>query len=388
MGFFLYILCMKICNFITKNLLSGKVCVASFSFGLAVFGLAACGEDSASAEVPDSPSAEIPASSGDVVTVRSSDAKPDDKGETPVTNGSSSSSSQQKVSSSSKKTETPVSEEVLNEPSMVVTGRCAPLASEIQKGEIAEWRFDRDNGSVFEVIMAPFAWEFPELGKTFKGNGLNKVDVAFPEAGVFSAKLNVDGTEISCGSLQVQGIPIEVASCKPDKSNANAGETVTWTVEATSDAEIVDYAWSFADGDVTGSGATGAILTTEEMHKANIAPVVVITNADKTAQRYTCESAYVINPNKVDYAFVKGGETVSIPTGENWVVQIPEDCATCTLVCQVQGASISIFVNEESLSAAPKVDYFGEGIGTYNGQKVQFRVESTASTVSCNVTPW
>jgi hypothetical protein len=253
---------------------------------------------------------------------------------------------------------------------------------------MATWSFYRESGDVFDAIMAPFVWKFPEQDKIVQGNGMNAVNVSYEEAGTYTATLNVDGNTITCTPLQVQGIPITINSCKPDKETANAGDVVTWTVDATSDANIVGYSWSYEGGDVAGSGATGKITLGSDLHKVNVAPTVTVTNDDKTAQKFLCENTYVINPNKVDYSLVTNAEPIPIPSGEVWVVQFPADATT--LVCQGPtggGTSMSVSINDEPLSE-PKVDYFDAKINSYSGQKVQFFVQTNASTVDCKVTPW
>ena len=109
---------------------------------------------------------------------------------------------------------------------------------------MATWSFFRESGDVFDAIMAPFVWTFPELSKTVQGNGMNSVNVSYEQSGTYTATLNVDGTEIACEPLQVQGIPIAINSCKADKETAKAGETITWTVEAESEATITGYSWT------------------------------------------------------------------------------------------------------------------------------------------------
>ena len=116
---------------------------------------------------------------------------------------------------------------------MAVNGTCGPKTPIIEKGEMATWTFFREDGDVFDAIMAPFVWTFPEMDKTVQGNGMNAVNVSYEEAGTYTATLSVDGNTIEYTPLQVQGIPITINSCKPDKETANAGDVVTWTVDAT-----------------------------------------------------------------------------------------------------------------------------------------------------------
>ena len=359
--------------------------------GTALFGLSACGDSSSS---PDDNGAYV---STDPIPDFSSDSKQSQdptntssaSGDKTTTSSSSNTNSTQNPAvSSSSKTATQSSEEVLNPPSAdkVVNGACAPKSPSINKGEIATWEFLRESGDVFDVIMAPFVWKFADLDKTIQGNGMNSVNVAYENAGTYNATLNVDGNEITCSPLQVQGIPITISSCKPDKETANAGETVTWTVEATSEADITGYAWTYEGEPISGTGTSAAVALGSDLHKVNTAPTVTVTNADNTSQSFVCGNTYVINPNKVDYSLVTGADAITIPTGEVWVVDIPADAMT--LVCEVKGSSINVLVNDEPLSAEPTVDYFGVSIAAYKGQKVQFFIQTNSSTADCKVTPW
>lgn len=378
---------MKIASNLTKNFqLKKRYGLCCVAVGLSVFGLAGCGDDSASAN--DAPIGDVTISSesegGDVPSSSAAVA-----GNSAESNGGSSpSNGGVKNSSSSKRSETQGSEEQLNEPALVVNGSCSPSLTEIQKGDLATWSFYRETGDVFEAIMAPYVWNFPELNKKLQGNGLNSVDVRFTEAGTYTAELTVDGTTISCGELQVQGIPVVINSCKPDKANANAGDVVTWTVDATSESPIVGYAWSYEGGAITGNETSGSITTASDLHKVNVAPVVTVINADKTAQKFVCESAYVIDPNKVDYTLVANGESLAIPSGENWVVQMPAcNGNSCTLICETSG-TFNVFINDEPLSPELKYDYLDASILSIANQKVQLRAEANASTVDCKVTSW
>lgn len=367
-----------------------KIAFAVLS-GASLLGITAC-DDSTSAEKESDYVVVIDddESSSSNTTVNSSESGTSSSSSATANSATSSSTNAvpPPVVSSSSKTATQSSEEELNPPSdtKIVNGSCAPKTAIINKGELATWEFYRESGDVFDVIMAPFVWKFPEMSKTVQGNGMNSVNIAYNEAGTFTATLNVDGNEVVCDTLQVQGIPINITSCKADKSTANAGEVVTWTVEASSEAEIVSYAWSYEGGEVSGNGTTGAVTLGSDLHKVNVAPTVTVTNADKTSQRFACDATYVINPNKVDYEFIKGGDHIDIPSQEVWVVQIPADCANCTLVCETKG-SLNVFINDEA-PAEQMVDYYRTPAGPYDGQKVQFLLQTNASTAECYITPW
>lgn len=67
------------------------------------------------------------------------------------------------------------------------------------------WVFYRESGNVFDEIMAPFVWKFPELNVTISGDDLKSVTKFFDEPGAYTAVLNVDGNEIACAPLTVLG---------------------------------------------------------------------------------------------------------------------------------------------------------------------------------------
>lgn len=319
--------------------------------GLA-FGLAACGEDATSANEP-SHEANVYSSAGvDVVTSSNSDATPDSGSDV----GPASSAAQQQArSSSAKKSETASSDEVLNEPSGVVNGSCSPSTDVIQKGEIATWSFYRESGDVFDAIMSPFVWKFPELNKTVSGNGMNSVNITYTESGIYTATLNVDGSEVQCGSLQVQGVPIVVKSCSAEKASVNAGETMSWNVVAESESKITGYSWSSDDGAISGSGASASMTATSEMHKKSVKVSVSVTNEDKTVQTYSCDPVTVVDPNQVDVvmAHSMADSSKAFPGGETIVAQYPPQAVNCGLVCGGSGNGILLNIDGEEYT----IDY-------------------------------
>ncbi len=304
-----------------------------------------CGGDSGSGTEPEfsSSSAATELSSGEVVKISSSSAS----GEQPSSSGGAVA-----ASSSSKASETTSSDEVLNDPKNLVNGTCAPTSSEIRKGELATWKFYRGVGAgeVWDQILAPFVWTFEGSATTnLQGNGLQEVNVRYAEAGSFKAYLNVDGNEVACSPLQVQGIPIVVNSCTPDKATAKAGETITWKVSAESESPITGYTWTSAYGEISGSGESGALVATSAMHKQSVAATVTVSNADNSAVNYSCDPVTVIDPESVDLVLALGsindseyGETVRptlpdslfIPAQTATTVQIPAGAKSgCTVGC-------------------------------------------------------
>lgn len=289
--------------------------------GLALFGLQACGDDGASAEKESDFVSKLdddPLSSA----VTSADSQSSDSKAN--TDSSGSTNKQQNTQSSSSKTATASSDEILNDAKKVVTGTCAPSTPAINKGELATWAFYRENGDIFDAIMAPFVWKFPELSKTVQGNGYDKVNIEYPEPGTYTATLSVDGSEITCAPLQVQGIPITVKSCKADKETAKAGETITWTVVAESEATITGYAWSSEKGTVSGTSTTGTMTATADMHKQKIAATVAVTNNDKTTQTYLCDGVTVLDPESVDLVLALGSINDESTYGEKVLPDLPD----------------------------------------------------------------
>lgn len=360
--------------------------------GLA-FGLSACG-DSTSAE--DNPSDYVVPleSSSSVENGPVTPGSSSEPGE--IAQVSSSSTVVKPASSSSKKVETVTSEEQLNEPSMIVNGACGPKNPIIEKGGMATWEFFRESGDVFDAIMAPYVWNFIETGKTLKGNGMNSVNVTYEEPGTYTAVLNVDGTEVACEPLQVQGIPVVVNSCKADKETAKAGETITWTVDAESEAAITGYAWTSADGEVSGASTSATMLATSEMHKKSVSVVVAVTNNDKTTQTYTCQGVTVLDPESVDMVLGLGNinssdfeykdglvnveEDAMIPASTPLTIQIPAGAKSgCTVGCKPRNSgdymSTTVTWDDEELT---NFAYFSPA-GCAAGKK--YSVSSTAQLV-------
>lgn len=330
---------------------SGRLPVLSFIgvFALSL-GIYSCGGDSGSSSSPDYPqmsSGADPLSSGEVLPAENSSSS-QGSGETP---SSSASGAPAKTSSSSVAQETASTNEVLNDAKNLVSGTCAPLSSEINKGELGTWRFYRSTGEVYDQILAPFVWTFEGTSNSpVQGNGLQEVNVRYAEAGSFAASLNVDGNEIACSPIQVQGIPIVVNSCTPDKATAKAGETITWTVSVESESPITGYSWTSAYGEMSGSGESATLAATSAMHKKSVSATVTVSNADNSAVNYSCDPVTVVDPESVDLVLQLGsvndteyGETVLptlpdslfIPAQTATTVQIPSGApSNCTVGCK------------------------------------------------------
>lgn len=314
-----------------------------------------------------------------------------DKTDTEKTNNSESNSVADWMPTSAASTETVSSEEVLAEAKNVVNGTCGPSVESVEKGSMATWTFNRTSGDVFEQIMAPFVWTFSD-GKVIKGNGMQNVNISYETSGPYTATLNVDGNDITCSPLNVQGIPITVKSCAPDKSTANAGEPVTWTVEAESESPITGYKWLSDTLQITENGASASITGTPSMHKQKIAPTVQITNEDKTVQTFSCTNTTIVDPNSVDVDFVLDKE-VTIPINEPFVAQIPvckdgQGAATsCTMSCQPNSLNgdVAKATIEGITCSQNDAPYVACSMKPVSGQKVSILIETRATDVVCKV---
>lgn len=325
-----------------KNLLKIGVfgvflgCLISFS---------ACGSDSSSSAEDGFFSS---ASQGDDSAASNDGKEGGSSGSTTASSGSNSGTKQET------KTETVSSKEELLPASKKVNGTCGTTTGKIGKGEIATWKFYRNEGSIIEQIMAPFKWSFTG-GKTseLQGNGLDEVNVRYESAGTATATLMVDGNEVKCDPLQVQGIPITIKSCgptDPKMTSIKAGQTISWTVEAESEAKITGYSWSSDFGTVSGNGTSATMAATADMHKQSITAVVSVTNDDKTTEVHTCEGVTVLDPEAVDLVLTIGDmngdskysepnrtslpDNMFIPGGTPIVVQVPTTAKSgCIIMC-------------------------------------------------------
>ncbi len=345
---------MKVFGNLTKTLWVGSSCL--------LLGLAACGgDDSTSAKEPEN-EAVIPNSDSDSVESSAEEAITSSE----TSDAPASSASRPTVPmSSSVRSESVSDQEQLAEPSGVVKGTCGPEPNVIKKGEFTTWKFYRETGDLFDAIMSPFVWTFPELEKTISGNGKNKVDMLYPESGVYTAVLNADGTEALCDPLQVQGVPIVVKSCSPDKLSALVGETITWTVDAESEAELIGYQWSSETGSITGNGVSASIVAEPTMHKKKVSAVVTVINADKTNEVHVCDGVDVVDPDQVDITLTSGAQDSTsnlIPAGGTLVAQISPSVSVCTkLICNISGQGVIIAIDgeEKSYDWSAQVDVAG-----------------------------
>lgn len=278
-------------------------------------------------------------------TSQSAEESSDSQGNTQNSEENGNNESQQQTE------ETQSSSEKLNEATKRVNGTCAPVAP-INKGEIATWQFSRttDDDLIYQ-ILAPFEWTFEGTSnKTVTGNGLQKVNIRYDKPGLYTASLNVDGNTVECDELQVQGIPINVESCTPNKTSAYYGETVTWTITATSESKISKYEWSSEAGSITGKDSEGSMAMPKIKHKEKIQSKVTIYNEDNSVTKYSCDAVSVLDPNHIDIILGMGDvnqlpveqgniagvpDTAFIQGGSPTLVQIPSEApASCSFACK------------------------------------------------------
>ena len=352
-------------------------CLISFS---------ACGSDSSSsAEDDDFVSSE----SKDGISSGSQEGN-DNSSSGSAENSSNSASNSDSSTKQETKSETQTSNEILTEPLKIVNGTCAPNPSKIKKGELATWEFLITDGSVYDQVRAPFKWSFTGAKtESLQGNGLSPVNIRYDKSGIATATLNVDGNDVVCDTLQVQGVPITITSCKADAKTVKAGETITWNVEAKSDSKITGYSWKSTYGTASGTGTKGTMAATTNMHKKNVTAMVSVTNEDNTTESYTCEPVTVVDTSIADLT-LKTGEKVEIPTGEDLVVQIPNCTGSYNgvyyLVCQfVDGGTATLNSSEIAFCDQNGGAYIECNISSLNGQKVTLNIESEKSVIACGI---
>lgn len=165
----------------------------------------------------------------------------------------------------------------------------------LDKGEAATWKFMRSTGSIFDEMVSPFIWTMPD-GSVLKGNGLSSVSMTFDWPGKYIANLNVDGNDVTCEQVQVQGIPITVNSCYADADTAKVGEDIKWTIVAHSEATILSYSWSSTYGKVSENGTSATMTATSAMHGHKVSVNVDVANDDGSIQTFSCDQVTVLDP--------------------------------------------------------------------------------------------
>ena len=182
----------------------------------------------------------------------------------------------------------------------------------------------------------------------------------------------------------------------PTSKTANAGETITWNVKATSESKIKGYSWSSTYGTAEGSGSTGKMTATADMHKQNVTAVVAVTNEDNTTENYTCTPVTVIDPNKVDVTFVEDGDEQSVPTNEPFVAQIPacsdpyNGATACTFICDTHsttGEKAKVVIDNIECSQNDAT-YVQCSLQPVAGQKISITIEANVSTIGCRVSKY
>lgn len=279
------------------------------------------------------------------------------------------------ASSSSKKSSTVTVDEVLSAPKYFLDGTCIPQRVVLEKGEAATWKFMRSTGSVFDEMVSPFIWTMPD-GSVLKGNGLSSVSMSFDKPGKYVASLNVDGNDVYCEQIQVQGIPITVDSCYADAYAVKAGEDIKWTIVAHSESTILSYSWSSTYGKVTGNGVSATMTATSAMHKKKVSVNVDIANDDGSMQTFSCNQVRVLDPESVDMVLRIGDindqktygdnvistlpDSLFLPADAPMMVEIPSDApVNCSIGCKPMLASDSRSLDIYWDSDTPESDNLG-----------------------------
>ena len=150
----------------------------------------ACSSESTSSSSDDSPETEYSSTKGE----SSSSESDKDSNKKSSSSTAKDEPTVSEKSSSSVKQETVSGQEALNEPQNKINGSCGPSSDKINKGDIATWQFFRDEGEVWDQILAPFVWTFEgTASKSIQGNGLNQVNIRYENSGTYTASLLVDG---------------------------------------------------------------------------------------------------------------------------------------------------------------------------------------------------
>ncbi|MFA6835590.1 MAG: hypothetical protein WCR04_04210 [Fibrobacteraceae bacterium] len=197
-----------------------------------------------------------------------------------------------------------------------VNGTCAPVPATISKGESTVWTFAITSPAgvpgITAQAKASFDWTMTGSTEgTASGTGLKTTKGTYAASGSYGASLVVDGNNVKCSELQVNGAAISGCSCKAASSTVDVatGGAATWTVSGcTSLATITGYTWK----DATGTSTTGtATLTTKNQ---TVTPVVSVANDDNTVQAVTCETVKATDSSAPDYV-LDSTSSYSVPAG-------------------------------------------------------------------------
>lgn len=352
------------------------------------FGLYACGDDSSTSSSGEkAPTSSAATGDSTATSSPSENNTPGDTTSTPAPN-------EQPVPSTPVITETTSSTEALLPAKNIINGSCAPETESLSlkedangnKKALATWVFSRTAGDKFGQVLAPFVWTVTGANvETVQGNGLNEIHSTYEKPGSYSATLSVDGNTINCGEVQVQGIPISIESCKPNKASVYAGETIVWTVVEKSESPITGHTWSSNNGTVTGTGVEGSMVAPTGIHKEKVSASVTVSNADNSAVKYACEGVTVLDPNHVDMELtvgdinnveklegdiIAGGDELFIESNTPTIIKIPANAKNdCTIGCKPRVGSdfMSTKITFDAGEPVDNITYFKPAKGCAPG---------------------
>ncbi len=241
----------------------------------------------------------------------------------PVVNTSSTSVTPTGSSGSGSNT-TPASSAVVSDGS-TPDGSCAPSPTSVRKGNPVTWTFtvaSLPSGSTARQIMdynemvnaATCEWTLTgsSEGTASQPCKTKTVTATYTTPNSYSATLKIRDKVINCGSVRVNGDPIEGCSCKPTSETVDVAKdaSASWNVSCKS--AVTKYSWSGA----TGTGATGTMSLSGVKAETPLTPKVTVSTAE-TDSTITCTSPAVIDSDHPKYEISEMNGKMPVPAGEN-----------------------------------------------------------------------
>ena len=274
-----------------------------------------------------------------------------------------------------------------------VNGTCAPVPATINKGESTTWTFTQVTpagmAGITKGAQAAYEWTMPKSDEaTANGTGLKTTTATYTtESGTMTATLVVDGNEVQCSELQVNGAAITGCSCTADADTvdiAGATATASWKVTGcTSDATITGFAWSAG---VTGADSAGSMTVSA---RGDQTPTVTVSNAEGTKREVTCGTVKVTDSTAPEYEI--DGNGISIPNGGCGKVMV---AGALRITHSYVGTDCSVGISIDGTSypaetvAACNV-YYGQlsydGVSVSVGQEVCVEVGGGATDITLTV---
>ncbi len=293
--------------------------------------MADCSADEACAAKMEGSTYEPPESSaeggeggeGGGETPTSSPSGPVSNGSGPVVNTSSASVTP--TGSSASGGDTPPASSAVISDGTKPDGSCAPSPTSVRKGNPVTWTFTKASlpagASVQQVMdynnmVNAATCEWTMTGST-EGTAsapckTNTATATYTKADSYSATLKIGDKTINCGSVRVNGDPIEGCSCKPTSETVDVAKdaSASWNVSCKS--AVTKYSWSGA----TGTGATGTMSLSGVKAETPLTPKVTVSTAE-TDSTITCTSPAVIDSDHPKYEISEMNGKMPVPAGEN-----------------------------------------------------------------------